>query len=300
MPLHTRSDQSQILVHEECIMKKVLLLIVLFLPFPAYAQQAPFGRPDIPISSRDRVYAADQTSNTVSVIDPSRNELLGVIRLGNPVPGSLSPLYTAQLLSHGLVFSPESKTVAVVSVASNSVTLIDTATNAVKGTVYVGRSPHEAFFTPDGSELRVTVRGLDYVSGIDPLAMKEIRRIQTVNGPTSTTSSSGVKLAQTKPSLPSVPNMVIPGSDDDRDQSPAGMTQDHQAVEQLERDRFATATRPSAQPTPIAFGQWGSAIIRPRHAHRGRTATSSVSSGRSGAKASITWSCSTKRSCVAF
>src|ERR1700687_1576323 len=98
MPLHTRSDQSQILVHEECIMKKVLLLIVLFLPFPAYAQQAPFGRPDIPISSRDRVYAADQTSNTVSVIDPSRNELLGVIRLGNPVPGSLSPLYTAQLL----------------------------------------------------------------------------------------------------------------------------------------------------------------------------------------------------------
>ena len=76
-------------------MKKVLLFMVLFLPFPAYAQQAPFGRPDIPISSRDRVYAADQTSNTVSVIDPSRNELLGVIRLGNPVPGSLSPLYTA-------------------------------------------------------------------------------------------------------------------------------------------------------------------------------------------------------------
>src|ERR1700738_3507718 len=98
MPLHTRSDQSQILAHEECIMKKVLLFTFLFLPFPAYAQQAPFGRPDIPISSRDRVYAADQTSNTVSVIDPSRNELLGVIRLGNPVPGSLSPLYTAQLL----------------------------------------------------------------------------------------------------------------------------------------------------------------------------------------------------------
>src|ERR1700730_6938031 len=164
-------------------MKKALLLIVLFLPFPAYAQQAPFGRPDIPISSRDRVYAADQTSNTVSVIDPSRNELLGVIRLGNPVPGSLSPLYTAQLLVHGLGFSPDSKTVAVVSVASNSVTLIDTATNAVRGTVYVGRSPHEAFFTPDGSELWVTVRGLDYVSVIDPVQMKEIRRIELANGP---------------------------------------------------------------------------------------------------------------------
>src|SRR6202022_3891197 len=165
-------------------MKRALLLMVVFLPFGAYAQQqAPFGRPDIPITSRDRVYAADQTSNTVSVIDPSSNTLLGVIRLGNPVPGSLAPLYRAQLLVQGLGYSPDSKTVAVVSIASNSVTLIDTATNAVKGTVYVGRSPHEAFFTPDGRELWVTVRGLDYVSVIDPLAMKEIRRIQLANGP---------------------------------------------------------------------------------------------------------------------
>ena len=44
----------------------------------------------------------------------------------------------------------------------------------------------------------------------------------------------------------------------------------------------------------------GSAIIRPRRAHRGRTATSSASSDRSGANLSIIWSCSTKRNCVAF
>jgi YVTN family beta-propeller protein len=150
----------------------------------AFAQlQAPFGRPDIPVSNADRVYAADQTSNTVSVIDPYNNQLLGVIRLGNPVPGALSPLYRGQLLVHGLGYSPDSKTVAVVSVASNSVTLIDTESNAVKGTIYVGRSPHEAFFTPDGRELWVTVRGEDYVSVIDPIAMKETRRIQLANGP---------------------------------------------------------------------------------------------------------------------
>jgi YVTN family beta-propeller protein len=149
----------------------------------ALAQQAPWGRPDIPISGRDRVYAADQTSNTVSVIDPSTNRLLGVIKLGDPVPGSLSPLYKGQLLVHGLGFSPDSKTLAVVSIASNSVTLIDTATNKVKGTVYVGRSPHEAFFTPNGLELWVTVRGEDYVSVIDPAQMKEVRRITMANGP---------------------------------------------------------------------------------------------------------------------
>ena len=119
----------------------------------AFAQQAPWGRADIPISSHDRVYAADQTSNTVSVIDPSANKLLGVIRLGDPVPGALSALYKGQLLVHGLGYSPDSKTLAVVSIASNSVTLIDTATNKVKGIVYVGRSPHEAFFTPNGREL---------------------------------------------------------------------------------------------------------------------------------------------------
>ena len=149
----------------------------------AFAQQAPWGREDIPISSHDRVYAADQTSNTVSVIDPSANKLLGVIRLGDPVPGALSALYKGRLLVHGLGYSPDSKTLAVVSVGSNSITLIDTATNKAKGVVYVGRSPHEAFFTPNGRELWVTVRGEDYVSVIDPVQMKETRRIRMANGP---------------------------------------------------------------------------------------------------------------------
>ncbi|HWN99458.1 MAG TPA: YncE family protein, partial [Blastocatellia bacterium] len=164
-------------------MKIIRLSSLFFLLASASAQQAPWGRPDIAVSSHDRVYSADQTSNTVSVIDPSRNKLLGVIRLGDPVPGALSPLYRGELLVHGLGYSPDSRTLAVVSVGSNSVTLIDTATNKIKGKVYVGRAPHEPFFTPDGRELWVTVRGENYVSVIDPKQMKEIRRIETANGP---------------------------------------------------------------------------------------------------------------------
>ncbi|MDX3852751.1 DUF305 domain-containing protein [Streptomyces sp. AK02-01A] len=137
----------------------------------------------IPISGQDRVYTSDQTSNTVSVIDPAANRLLGTIRLGDPVPGALSPLYKNQLLVHGGGFSPDHKTLAVVSIGSNSVTLIDTATNKVKGVVYVGRSPHETFFTPDGKELWATVRGEAYVSVIDPVKMTEKRRVKTANGP---------------------------------------------------------------------------------------------------------------------
>jgi YVTN family beta-propeller protein len=164
-------------------MKKVVLLAVLLLSSRAYAQQAPWARPDVPVSSHDRVYTADQTSNTVSVIDPSTNKLLGVIRLGDPVPGALSPLYKGQLLVHGLGYSPDGTMLAVVSIASNSVAIIDTATNNVRGIVYVGRSPHEAFFSRDGRELWVTVRGEDYISVIDPLHLKEIRRISLANGP---------------------------------------------------------------------------------------------------------------------
>jgi len=164
-------------------MKTIGFLLFVFLVPCAFAQQAPWARQDIAISGHDRVYAADQTSNTVSVIDPAENKLLGVIRLGDPVPGALSPLYKGQLLVHGLGYSPDAKTLAVVSVASNSVSLIDTATNKVKGVVYVGRSPHEAFFTLNGRELWVTVRGENYVSVIDPQRMKETRRIELANGP---------------------------------------------------------------------------------------------------------------------
>jgi len=151
----------------------------------AWAGQAPgaLSAPDIPVSHHDRVYAAEQFSNTVSVTDPVDNKLLGVIRLGDPQPGNFSPLYKGQVLVHGMGFSPDHRTLAVVSIGSNSVTFIDTATNAVKHTTYVGRSPHEAFFTPDGKEVWVTVRGENYISVIDAKSFEEKTRITTPNGP---------------------------------------------------------------------------------------------------------------------
>jgi YVTN family beta-propeller protein len=151
----------------------------------AGAGQAPgaLSAPDIPISHRDRVYAAEQFSNTVSVTDPVDNALLGVIRLGDPAPGNLSPLYRGQLLVHGMGFSPNHRTLAVVSIGSNSVAFIDTATNLVKHITYVGRSPHEAFFTPDGREVWVTVRGENYISVLNAHDFVEKTRIAVPDGP---------------------------------------------------------------------------------------------------------------------
>ena len=151
----------------------------------AWAGQVPgpVSARDIPVNHRDRVYAAEQFSNTVSVTDPADNTLLGVIRLGDPAPGNLSPLYRGQLLVHGMGFSPDHRTLIVVSIGSNSVAFIDTATNAVKHIAYVGRSPHEAFFTANGQEVWVTVRGENYISVLDARSYAEKTRIIVPGGP---------------------------------------------------------------------------------------------------------------------
>jgi YVTN family beta-propeller protein len=151
----------------------------------AWAGQAPgaLSAPDVAISHHDRVYAAEQFSNTLSVTDPVDNKLLGVIKLGDPQPANFSPLYKGQVLVHGLGYSPDHQTLSVVPIGSNSVTFIDTATNAVKHVTYVGRSPHEAFFTPDGREVWVTVRGENYISVIDSKTFMEKTRIITPSGP---------------------------------------------------------------------------------------------------------------------
>jgi DNA-binding beta-propeller fold protein YncE len=167
------------------ILTAALLAGTSFVATPTLAGQVPGAAsdPDIPISHRDRVYSAEQFSNTVSVTDPVDNKLLGAIHLGDPLPASFSPLYRGQLLVHGLGFSPDHRTLAVVAIGSNAINFIDTATNTVKYVSYVGRSPHEAFFTPDGKEIWVAVRGENYMSVLDGTTFEEKTRVTVPNGP---------------------------------------------------------------------------------------------------------------------
>jgi YVTN family beta-propeller protein len=160
-------------------------LVMLTSTVSAFSGQAPGAadQPDIAVSGHDRFYTSDQFSNTVSVINPTSNKLLGVIRLGDPSPGNLSPLYRGQLLVHGMGFSPDHRTLLAISIGSNSVSFIDTASNAVKHVTYVGRSPHEAFFTPDGKEVWVSVRGENYIAILDGQTYREKSHIEVPNGP---------------------------------------------------------------------------------------------------------------------
>ncbi len=114
---------------------------------------------------------------------PSTTSCSASSGLAIPSPATSQPLYKGQVLVHGMGYSPDHHTLAVVSIGSNSVTFIDTATNAVKHTTYVGRSPHEAFYTPDGKEVWVTVRGENYISVLDAQSFEEKTRIVTPAGP---------------------------------------------------------------------------------------------------------------------
>src|SRR5829696_6847458 len=151
-------------------------------------QQAPALPGAQAISSSDRVYTADQSSNTVTVIDPSANdnegEVLGTISLGQPrLDGVLDPVDRNQVNTHGLGFSPDGRFLDVVDVTSNATQIVDTSSNKVVQTSYVGRSPHEAFISPDATPVWIAVRGEDYVSVTSLDSGEEVDRIETAKGP---------------------------------------------------------------------------------------------------------------------
>ncbi|MEV6114646.1 hypothetical protein AB0L59_19550 [Streptomyces sp. NPDC052109] len=164
---------------------------------------APVQPPALPgaqrISGNDRVYTADQASNTISVINPATNSVLGTIALGKPrlSPSAdvLGAMYDGQIDVHGLGFSRDGKWLDVIDVTTNAVHVIDTATNKVVRTMYVGRAPHEGFFSPDGTRLWVAVRGQDYISVLDWRAGREVDRIYSEDGPSKVVFSPDGTLA---------------------------------------------------------------------------------------------------------
>ncbi len=152
-----------------------------------------------PISGNDRVYTADQDSNTVTVINPKTDTVLGTIPLGavrlNTNADVLGAMYNGQIDVHGLGFSRDGRHLDVIDVTTNAVQVIDTATNKVVKTVYVGRAAHEGFFSPDGRYIWVAVRGQNYVAVIDWRSGKVVHKIYTEQGPSKVVFSPDGRLA---------------------------------------------------------------------------------------------------------
>jgi YVTN family beta-propeller protein len=137
-----------------------------------------------PISDSDRIYTGDQSSNTITVIKPSTNEVLGTISLGDARLGSvIGPQYIRSVNSHGLGFSRDGKYIVSLSVTSNTVTVIATLDNSIVSQTYVDRQPHEAFFSADNRTVWVGTRGVDTVSIVDGLRGTLIERVSSYGGP---------------------------------------------------------------------------------------------------------------------
>jgi YVTN family beta-propeller protein len=166
-------------------------------PMPAVKQAPLHGAP--PISANDRVYTADQDSNTVTVINPKTNTVLGTIPFGkvrlDTNADVLGAMYDGEIDVHGLGFSRDGRYLDVIDVTTNAVHVVDTSSNKVLHTIYLGRAPHEGFFSPDGNYLWVAERGLDTVAIIDWRKNQVVDRIRSEDGPSKVVFSPDGKLA---------------------------------------------------------------------------------------------------------
>jgi YVTN family beta-propeller protein len=186
-----------------------------FLGIMTIASQVPvnlMANTDIPdITPSDRIFIANEDSNTISVIDPNINQVETTINLTSfdedPRPpfrlitaGAIpahavmihKPLYHGCIDAHGVVPSPDGRMLATSGRGSSNVYLIDTINKKVIGNtpnpflskdtnperitsgILVGREPHEPTFTRNGKELWVAIRGEDRIAILDvELAIKE-------------------------------------------------------------------------------------------------------------------------------
>ena len=152
----------------------------------------------------DRVFIANEDSNTISVIDPQRNAVDTTINLtsfdedprppfrfvtGGAMPAHAAmihkPLYHGAIDVHGVVPSPDGTLLATAGRGSSNLYLIDTVAKKVVGNtpnplaspttnpdrlttgVLIGREPHEPTFTRNGKEIWVAVRGEDRIAILD-------------------------------------------------------------------------------------------------------------------------------------
>jgi YVTN family beta-propeller protein len=157
-----------------------------------------------PAQTQDRVFICNEDSNTLSVIDPQRDQVTATVNLtsfdedprppfryvtGGVIPTHVAmvrkPLYHGAIDIHGAAPAPDDSLIATTGRGTSNVYLIETATLKVVGNtanpqvgsttnperlssgIIVGREPHEPTFSRNGKELWVASRGEDRIAIVD-------------------------------------------------------------------------------------------------------------------------------------
>jgi YVTN family beta-propeller protein len=119
-----------------------------------------------------RVYVTNSKGDDVTVIDPATMKVVGSIKVGdNP---------------HGLITSPDRRTLYVSVEGTDELVAVDIATNQVKSRAKVGRAPNEVSITRDGRYVFVPLRNDNAIDVVDIATMKVVDRMKTPAMPHNT------------------------------------------------------------------------------------------------------------------
>jgi YVTN family beta-propeller protein len=122
--------------------------------------------------STTRVYVTNSKGDDVTVIDPATMKVVGSIKTGaNP---------------HGVVASPDRRTLYISVEGTDELIAVDVATNQVKWRVKVGRAPNEVSITRDGRKVFVPLRNDNAIDVVDTATMKVIDRLKAPAWPHNT------------------------------------------------------------------------------------------------------------------
>ncbi|HAG50909.1 MAG: hypothetical protein A2X87_06595 [Deltaproteobacteria bacterium GWC2_42_51] len=131
---------------------------------------------------KDYVFAANEISNTISIIDPKTLTIIKTISIGDK--DIHRPLYNGHIDPHGVIASPDGELILVTARGSSSLIMLDGKALEVLGYITTsGREPHACMFTPDGRQAWITVRGSDHIDVFDRGSKKIVAQILTGEGP---------------------------------------------------------------------------------------------------------------------
>ncbi len=114
-----------------------------------------------------KAYIGVFKDNVVAVLDTGTNQVLSTI----PIPAG----------PHGLVITPDGRTVYASSDGDSKVSVIDTTTDKVVKSIEVGKMPHGLAMTPDGHQVLVAVYGTSQVAFIDTATNEVVGQVPVPN-----------------------------------------------------------------------------------------------------------------------
>src|SRR5215813_15195605 len=146
--------------------------IIFLLSMSKNDQFASISANTIGANGTPRVYVTNSKGDDVTIIDPATMKAIGSIKVGeNP---------------HGIIASPDRRTLYISVEGTDELVSVDIATNKVTSRVKVGRAPNEVSITKDGRKVFVPLRNDNALDVVDTSTMKVIDRLKAPTMPHNT------------------------------------------------------------------------------------------------------------------